>query len=223
PPRRARSRVVPSALANSNYEPELPRSDAASTGANAAARPTGTKITRPAPEVPSWSPDLARVQDFLQLLSRAIRQFHTYPPSSPLCVDAIAACRASLVSLEPREHVVCRVTPHELVVDDVGLGAGTIIEHEIVRRLHRIRVATIEIDRTATLRDLSRFCEDVSRCDDYARKDLTLAEVLVEHGVDQIVLKMAHRPEVLDVGVPRAPLCDLVAAERKRQQTALPP
>src|SRR5207237_4191622 len=104
--------------------------------------------------------------EFLQLLSRAIRQFHTYPPTSPLCVDAIAACRACLVSLETRDRVVCRVTPRELVVDDAGVGAGTIIEHEIVRRLHRIRVASIEVDRDASVRDLSRFCEDVSRCDD---------------------------------------------------------
>src|SRR5206468_47354 len=47
-------------------------------------------------------------------------------------------------------------------------------------------------------------------------------EVLSEHGVDAIVLRMAHRPEVLDVGVPRAPLCDLVQAERRRQEAALP-
>ena len=142
--------------------------------------------------------------------------------ASPLCVDAIAACRQSLVALQTRDRIAARVTPHELVVDDTSVGAGTVIEHELVRRLHRARVAAIEIDRDATIRDLSRFCEDVSRGDDYDRKNVTLAEVLVEHGVDRIVLRIAHRPEVLQVGVPRAPLCDLVEAERRRQHAAPP-
>jgi hypothetical protein len=213
---------VAGALANSNYEPELPQPDAGSAPATGPQRVPGAKGARPAPDVPAWSPDLAQVHDFLQLLARAVRQLHTYPPTSPLCVDAIAACHHSLASLQVRDAVVARITPRELVVDDTGLGAGTVIEHELVRRLHRVRVASVKIDRDASLRDLSRFCEDVSRCDDYARKDLTLAEVLVEHGVDRIDLRMAHRPEVLEVGAPRTPLCDLVESERRRHNAAPP-
>lgn len=211
-----------SAVANSNYEPELPRRDAGSATPTGSPRLPAAKGTRSATEAVGWSPDFAQVQDFLQLLARAVRQFHTYPPTSPLCVDAITACRNALSLLPTRDRVVFRVTPRELVVDDTGVGAGTVIEHELVRRLHRVRVAAVDIDRSASLRDFSRFCEDVSRCDDYARRNLTLADVLVEHGVAEIVLRMAHRPEVLDVGVPRAPLCDLVEAERRRQETALP-
>src|SRR5713101_6376153 len=33
-------------------------------------------------------PDLVAIEGFFQLLGRAVRQFHTYPPTSPLCVDA---------------------------------------------------------------------------------------------------------------------------------------
>src|SRR5438552_8899124 len=106
-----------------------------------------TRAGRPSSDAPAWSPDAAQVQDFLQLLARAVRQLHTYPPASPLCVDAIAACRQSLAALQTRDRIVARVTPHELVVDDASVGAGTVIEHELVRRLHRARVATMEIDR----------------------------------------------------------------------------
>lgn len=213
---------MPSAVANSNYEPELPRPDAGSAPAPGAQRSAASKTARPAAETAHWSPDLAQVQEFLQLLARAVRQFHTYPPTSPLCIDAIAACRNALLMLQTRDRVAFRVTPHELIVDDAGVGAGTVIEHELVRRLHRVRVASVEVDRAASVRDLSRFAEDVSHCDDYFRKNLAIADVLVEHGVDAIVLRMAHRPEVLNVGTPRAPLCDLVEVERRRAETALP-
>jgi len=213
---------VAGAIANSNYEPEVPRRDAASAPGAASPRPVAAKPAKAPAEGSAWSPDFPQVQDFLQLLARAVRQFHTYPATSPLCIDAVSACRNALLALETRGRIICRVTPHELVVDDTGVGAGTVIEHELVRRLHRVRIASVEINRDATIRDFTRFCDDVSRCDDYAKKDLTLAEVLAEHGVDAIVLRVAHRPEVLDVGVPRAPLCDLVQAERRRQEAGVP-
>jgi hypothetical protein len=213
---------VPGALANSNYEPELPRRDAGSGPASGPHRAPVSKSAKAAPDGVGWSPDFVQVHEFLQLLARAVRQFHTYPAKSPLCVDAVNACRSALLALQMRERVVFRVTPRELIVDDTGVGAGTVIEQELVRRLHRVHIASVEIDRDASVRDFTRFCDDVSRCDDYARSNLTLAEVLVEHGVDAIALRIAHRPEVLDVGVPRAPLCDLVEAERRRQEAALP-
>src|SRR6185503_14819778 len=102
--------------------------------------------------------DFAAVEEFLQLLARALRQFHTYPATSPLCTDAIAACHKVLASLDTRDRLSLRVTPRELVVDHVATGAGTIVEHEIVRRLHRAHVASLDIDRGASARDLSRFC-----------------------------------------------------------------
>jgi hypothetical protein len=165
-------------------------------------------------------PDFAAVEDFLQLLARAIRQFHTYPATSPLCTDAIAACHKVLASLDTRDRLSFRVTPSELVIDHVGTGAGTIVEHEIVRRLHRAHVAALDIDRGASLRDLSRFCSDVLRCDDLAKSKTTLSELLVEHGVETITVQAALRPEVLHVGAPPAARTHLVARERRRRQTA---
>jgi len=162
--------------------------------------------------------DLTAVEDFLQLLARAVRQLHTYPATSPLCSDAITACQKTLAALDTRDRVTFRVTHRELIVDEVGVGAGTVIEQELVRPLHRSGVATVDIDRAAAPRDLTRFCGDVNRVDEYAKTKITLAEMLVEHGVDAIVLRMAHRPEVLDVGVPREPLCELVECERRHRQ-----
>src|SRR6202011_3431341 len=87
---------------------------------------------------PSRPADFAPVEGFLHLLARAIRQFHTYPPTSPLCTGAIAACHKALTSIEYRDRLVLRVTPNEIIVEEVHLGAGTIVEDEIVRRLVRV-------------------------------------------------------------------------------------
>jgi hypothetical protein len=127
------------------------------------------------------------------------------------------------VSLKDRDRLAFRVTPRELVVDEIGVGAGTVVEHEIARRLHRAHVATFDVDRGASPRDLSRFCSDLSHCDEFANAQATFAELLTEHGVDTIVLRMAYRPEVFDVGAPRAPLRDLVEHERGRRQAAATP
>ena len=124
-----------STLANPNYEPELPHSGAGSAPPTGSQRLPAARATRPSSEAPAWSPDLAQVQDFLQLLARAVRQLHTYPLASPLCVDAIAACRQTLVALQTRDRIVARLTPHELVVDDTSLGAGFEIEGHAYEKL----------------------------------------------------------------------------------------
>jgi len=186
-------------------------------------RPDGRTAARPAATPDNAAlrpPDFAAVEDFLQLLARAVRQFHTYPATSPLCTDAIAASQKGLASLDTRDRLSLRITPREVVVDHVGTGAGTVVEQELVRRLHRAHVSTLDIDRGASARDLSRFCTDVLRCDDLAKSKTTLSELLAEHGVDTIAVQAAHRPEVLQVGAPPAARCNLVGRERRRRQTA---
>ena len=126
-----------------------------------------------------------------------------------------------LASLDGRDRLACRVTPRELIVDDIGIGAGTIVEHEIVRRLHRTHVAALDIDRTASPRDLSRFSTDVLRCDDLVKTKTTLAELLAEHGVETIAPHLAQRPEMLEVGAPLASRSHLVTRERHRRQALL--
>jgi hypothetical protein len=158
------------------------------------------------------------VAEALQLLARAVRQFHTYPASSPLCTDAIAACHRALVVLDRSDRLAFVVTPHELLLEDAGIGAGTIVEHEITRRLHKGRVAALDLDRGASPRDLAHFCTDLIQCEQ--RSDPTLAELLVEHGVDTIVARMAHRPEVLDLGLPAEPLRAVVGREQQRRKAA---
>jgi hypothetical protein len=163
--------------------------------------------------------DLADVEQVLQLLGRAVRQFHTYPATSPLCPDAIAACGTALAALQGRDQIVLRVRLHDLLVDEFGVGGGTIIEHELVRRLHRAGVAALTIDRAASSRDLSRFCSDLISLHETSDGEPTLSELLIEHGVDKIVSRMAYRPEVVDLGAPHAPICDLVERERGRRDT----
>ena len=190
-------------------------------GGGAAPPPRPDAGAAPA-DAPAWRPpDLGAIDELLQRLARAVRQLHTYPATSPLCAEALAACHEALVSHEGRNPITLRVTPRELLVDEVGLGAGTIIERELVHRLHHARVASLSIDCGAALRDLSHLCTDLLEFDERADTALTFAELLVEHGVDKIVAGDAHRPEVFDLGAPMPALCDIVQRERRRRD-ALP-
>src|ERR1700686_5335552 len=159
---------------------------------------------------PARFADFAPVELFLHLLARAIRQIHTYPPTSPLCTDAITACHKALASIEYRDRLTLRVTPSDLSVEEVHFGAGTIVEDEIVRRLCKVRVAALDIDRIASPRDLSRFCVDLVQSEEFDKTQVTFAEILAEHGVHTLVPNMARRPEVLDIGSPSAPAHHLV-------------
>jgi hypothetical protein len=167
------------------------------------------------------APGTPPVEDFLNRLARAVRCYHTYPPTSPLCAEAIASCHAALAALDRSDQLAFRVTPRELVIDEVAVGGGTIIEHELVRRLHRGRVATIEIDRAASPRDLTHLCDSLIKRDGRG-EETTLADLLVEHGVETIAARMAPRPEVMNLGVPAAPLRDLVD-QNHRRRPAPPP
>ena len=165
----------------------------------------------------SGAGDAGPVEGVLKLLARAIRQFHTYPATSPLCVEAVTACQDALSAVPLRDRLSFRVTQRDLMVDDASLGAGSVIEHELTRRLFKARVATLDIDRAATPRDLSRFCIDLVGSDDLEREGMTFSERLAEHGVSAITAGMAHRPAVLDVGNPAAATRDILEHERKRR------
>ena len=185
-------------------------------------------LKEPTPSAAATPPPLAVVQTrtdvvtsaegVLKLLARAIRQFHTYPATSPICVEAITACQDALKALSHRDRLMFRVTPQDLIVDESSIGAGTLIEHELTRRLFRARIANLDIDRAATLRDLSRFCIDLVTTDDLEREGLTFAERLTEHGVTAITVEMAHQPAVLDVGNPSPATKDVLVHERRRHQ-----
>ena len=196
---------MPVALRSIDYKPEARPTRTVSPGAGTVAR----------------AEDFASVEEFLHLLARAVRQFHTYPPTSPLCADAVAACHKVYATLERRDRLMVRITPTELIVDDVGLGTGTIVEHEIVRRLHRAHIASIDFDRSASIRDFSRFCADLLSSEGLAKTKTSLAELLTDHGVETIVPHMAQRPEVLDVGAPAPSVCTLVENERRRRDSRI--
>lgn len=161
---------------------------------------------------------MAAVQQFLQTLARAVHQFHTYPSASPLCTGAVHECHAALQSLGGRERLSFRVVGDELFVDEIGIGGGA-IEHELVRRLHRAQVAAIDLNKTATFRDLSRFCTELATCPDPVRGAATLAELMAEHGVQAVTVRMAPRPEVVEVGAPSPERRQLVEHEQARRQS----
>ena len=134
------------------------------------------------------------------------------------------ACHDALKSIQHRDRLASRVAPHDLIVDDTHIGAGTVVEQELTRRLFKLRVAALEIECGATPRDLSRFCIDLVESEDLqGGADGTFAERLAEHGVAAILPEMAQRPVVMDVGVPQAHAQDLITHERQRQQELAQP
>jgi hypothetical protein len=180
--------------------------------------PPGAGAADGAREVPAKATGVSTVEDFLKLLARSLQHFHTYPATSPLCVDAVTACVSSLATVPGIERLLFVVEPRDLRAGEVKLGAGTVIEFELARRLHGARVSTIEIDRAASIRDVSRFCQDVASHRSVEGAP-TLAEILAEHGVDRIILTMANRPEVLHIGAPSGERSEVLAHERERRES----
>lgn len=165
--------------------------------------------------------DWKTVEDVLGLLARAVQQLHTYPPSSPICVAAIAAAQRGIAAMELRDRLAFRVTPSELIVDDVPTGRGSLVGHELARRLHRASVASVIIDRTVSAREVGRFCEDLIRTGERGGSPLSLLELVTEHGLDRIGVEMASRPEVLDVPSLPPGADERLARERTRFEAQL--
>jgi hypothetical protein len=173
--------------------------------------PDRNAAVRPQVRPPDWK----AVEELLGLFARAIQQLHTYPATSPLCISAIEACQRALASLE-RDPLTFRVTPSELLVDDLPTGRGTQVGHELARRLHKVSVAAVALERGASGRELARFCEDLLRCSEQNGTSPTFFDSLSEHGVDRITLEMASRPQVLEVGVVPDNAVDDIQRERAR-------
>jgi hypothetical protein len=157
------------------------------------------------------------VDEFLHLLARAVQQFHTYPPASQMCLSAVDACQRALVTLEGREQVVFRVMPRELIVDEVGIGGGTVIEQELARRLHAASIAQVTIERAASTRELGRFCFDLAQADTRHALQVNLIDLLEEHGVSRVALRPAYRPQVLEVSAPSSPVSTLIEHQRTKR------
>ena len=197
--------------AQSNQDEDAVQPQVSAADDNSVGSVDKTAVTRqPAQARPA---DWRAVEELLGLLARAIQQLHTYPSTSPLCVSAIEACQRALASLESRDPLIFRVTPSELLVDDIPTGRGTQVGHELARRLHKASVSAVTIDRAATPREIGRFCEDLVRCGE-RDTSATLLEMMTEHGIDRVTVEMACRPDVLEVGT----VSDAAAEDVKRER-----
>ena len=130
-------------------------------------RPAAATLSKSAQPAAARRDDASRVEEFFQSLARAVRQFHTYPATSPRCIDAVEESHRALALIEV-ETLPCVVSPHELLVSGAAVGRGTLIEQELARRLYEARCQALEINRLATRRDLARFCTELA-----ARRDGT--------------------------------------------------
>ena len=170
-----------------------------------------------APRSPIRAVEQGGPLEFLQLLGRAVQQYHTYPATSPMCRNAVEACQRSLVALR-RDQILCRVSPTDLIVDEVPLGKGGIVEHELARRLHAAAIAQVTIDQSVSPREIAHFCNDLLASSSRGSDQPGLIEMLSEHGVDQIALRPAYQPEVLQVRPPAAPVAELIDYQRQKRE-----
>ena len=184
---------------------------AAASGTALAPQVTTKVVDAP---LPRPGGDTALIEAFLQSLGRAVRQFHTYPATSRRCVDAVAECSRALAAVEP-ESIVCVVTPHELLVSGTALGRNTLIEHELARRLHDVRCKALEINRSASVRELSLFCTELAAHGDADASPLN--ERLHRHGIERIIASDGYQAEIFDVEA-RLALCSLVDEDRQRRE-----
>jgi hypothetical protein len=161
--------------------------------------------------MPSPQGDTARVEAFLHLLARAARQFHTYPATSPRCVDAVEECHRAFKAIE-LESFTCVVTPHELLVSGTPLGRNTLIAQELARRLHDARCTALDIHRSATARDLSIFCTELVA--HYTGTASPLHERLRSRTVERITASDGYTAEILDVPVSSG-ICAAVEQDRE--------
>lgn len=155
--------------------------------------------------------DSARIEEFLQSLARAVRLFHTYPAASAHCVEAVEACHRALTRIEP-ESLVCVASPRELLVSGTPIGRDTLIAQEVARRLHDFRCTAVDIDRSATRRDISIFCTALVAHHDANTSPLN--ERLRSQGLERIKVSDGYSAEILDVAANTA-LCSAVERDRE--------
>src|SRR4051794_1919132 len=138
-----------------------------------------------------------------------------------MCVNAIETARRALTASGVSDHLIFRVAPREVLIGDQPFGRGTIVETELARRLHVASIAEVTIDRAASARELTRFCEALLHCGERSHDERTLPGLLSDRGVERIALRPACRPEVLPIQVPAAPVGDLARHERVRRDAQI--
>jgi len=189
--------------------------DYKSDGAGSNLNGSGGAPTRARPVRPR---DAGVADECLQLLARAVQQYHTYPSTSPMCLNAVEAAQRALTGPGLRDQLDFRITPHALIVEEAELGRGSLVEHELAYRLHAAAIAQVTIDRGASVREIAWFCLDLVNSSARRGTRANLIELLSEHGVNRIALRPAYRPEVLQVEQPAAPLVSLVDEQRARRE-----
>jgi HEAT repeats len=166
------------------------------------------------------APPLAPVELFLQRLARAVYQFRIYPPASPFRVEAISAAHASLTGIERRDRLEFRITHREIIVDDTGVGKDSIVERELVRRLHAASIGQLRIQCDATAEDLTQFCSALVQT--IRAKEVDLVDLLLEAGVGRIEAQPVHRPEVVELVKDTGPVYEQVRRDWLRHAAAAP-
>ena len=125
------------------------------------------------------------VADFLQLLARAAPQFHTYPPTSPLCTDAIAA--DGLVHLFGCGHsrMMCEeMTPRQ----GCFVGWHTIVELGLT--FHNQIVGPNGLRQSLHLEKTTGYAEQILRNFAFGPKDVLI--VISTSGIREVIIEMAE-------------------------------
>jgi hypothetical protein len=160
-------------------------------------------------------PEIGGIAEAIGSLARAVQRLRIYPPSSPICADAVDSCLAALAAL-PVETVEIRVAPSQLFVGP-DLIPGPVAITELAERLFRADVEELSLGPGADPKEVMRFCRQLATWDRRSDHHASFAEMLSELGVDSITARSANKLEVLEIEVISSERLAQLAEERARR------
>ena len=159
---------------------------------------------------------LVSVEQFFQSLARAVYQFRVYSDGSPFRTEAVMLAQRHLAGIASGGgRLDVGVTDRELIVEEGALGAGSIVERELARRMHLASIARFSIRYDCSQQDLAQFCAALVAVQ--TGGDTSVSDLLAERGVERIQVEAAHRPEVIEFAEATETVSALVRRERQRR------
>jgi hypothetical protein len=160
----------------------------------------------------------AQIICFVAALARALHAFVTYPRKSPARDEVVLSVQKALLDCNTGS-VVLQITNDGIQFDGDNLDVSGNVEQGLVLLLRRAFVAALEIDTTASNRDLSQFCEILSAPDALVSQVEEFSEILKNRGVSTIQVHVISSHQTIEAGAISADRLKLV--EESRQSSNL--
>lgn len=150
-------------------------------------------------------------------LARALHAFVTYPKRSPARDDVVHTVQQALQDCGT-DSVVLQVTNDGLRYDGNHLDVSGNVERGLVLLMRRAFVASLQLDTTASTRDIGQFCELLAEPETLLSRTEEFSEILKHRGVSTIQVHVIASLQTIEAGVIPADRLDLVARSREQHR-----